>query len=460
MTGLDYLKSLGITHVQLLPIFDYSSESVDETKLNISQYNWGYDPQNYNAPEGSYSTNPYLPAVRIHELKRLVQTLHDNGIRVIMDVVYNHVYNPFSMSFAKLVPGYYFRYKYNGEFANGSGCGNDIASERKMVRKYILDSVLYWAKEYHVDGFRFDLMGLHDIDTINEIRCRLNEIDPSIMIIGEGWWLDTPLPEKVKANQFNAAKMPGIGHFNNHLRDALRGGVFSGNDPGFISGKPNLEMEIKKSIAGGIHFSNEIFSFAHEPNQTVNYVESHDNHTLWDKLLLTCGNEPEEIRIRMHMLATAIVLTSQGISFLHAGQEFFRTKGGMDNSYNAPTEMNQLDWERCSTFEKEVQNVRELISIRKKHPAFRMRTAEQIRTHLHFEDSPQNCIAFSLRNHANGDTSRHLFIAHNANRDVVFLQFPQIKKWKCIFGNENIIENTDDYLKIAGLSSIILVFNN
>lgn len=461
MTGLDYLKNLGITHVQLLPIFDYSSESVDETKLDISQYNWGYDPENYNAPEGSYSTNPYDPAVRMKELKILIQTLHDNGIRVIMDVVFNHVYDPYNMNFAKLVPGYYFRYKNisEKELANGSGCGNDIASERKMVRKYIIDSVLYWATEYHLDGFRFDLMGLLDVDTMNEIRFKLNEMDPSLIMIGEGWELDTPLSAQDKANQLNAAKMPGIAHYNNHLRDALRGGVFLGNDPGFISGKMHLENDIKKGIAGGIHYSKEIFTFALEPDQTVNYAESHDDHTLWDKLLLTNGKESDEVRIRMQRLATAIVLTSQGISFLHAGQEFFRTKGGINNSYNSPTEINQLNWKRCSEFGKEVQLVKQLISIRKSHPAFRMRTADQIRTHLHFEDAPKNCLSFTLRNHANGDTARHLFVAHNAGRDIAILQLPQIMKWECLFGIENMNGNTEDSLQLDGLSSVILAFN-
>lgn len=458
LSGLDYLNYLGITHVQLMPIFDYCTESVDETMLTISQYNWGYDPKNYNVPEGSYATDPFDPAARIIELKQLIQTLHQNGLRVIMDVVYNHVYEAYKTSFGRLVPGYYFRYKPDGELANGSGCGNDTASERKMVRKFIVDSVLYWAKEYHLDGFRFDLMGLHDIDTMNEIRSKLNEIDPAIIMIGEGWRLETPLAEDAKANQANAAKMPGIAHFNNYLRDALRGGVFSWEEPGFISGKVDLVKEIKKGVAGGIAYNTDILSFAAEPNQTVNYAESHDNHTLWDKLLLTNGGDSEKIRRCMHRLATAIILTSQGISFLHAGQEFFRTKGGTENSYNSPTEVNQLDWQRCSDYQDDVKIVKQLISLRKSHPAFRMRTAAEIRTHLYFEQSPKNCLAYTLRNHANGDTARHLFIAHNANREHARLHLPHARSWECLFGSEEIIEYRDEELIIDGLSSVIMEY--
>ncbi|MCA1030795.1 type I pullulanase [Bacillus timonensis] len=455
-TGLDHIKNLGITHVQLLPIYDYSTDSVDETQLERPQYNWGYDPKNYNVPEGSYSTNPYEPATRINELKQLVQTLHNNGLRVIMDVVYNHVFDAFRMNFMKLVPGYYFRYNEDGTLANGSACGNDTASERKMVRKFIVDSVCYWAEEYNLDGFRFDLMGLHDVDTMNEIRNELDKIDPTILMIGEGWVLETPLPEEKKANQTNASKMPRVAHFNDYLRDGLKGSVFFEDENGFVNGKEEMELEMKRGIVGGIAYSDAIQTFADEPDQTVTYVEAHDNHTVWDKLQLTNPQDTIEIRKKMHKLASAIVLTSQGISFIHAGQEFMRTKGGNENSYKSSTEVNQLDWERCAENEQEVEFMRRLISLRKIHSAFRMTSADQIREHLFFEESPSNCVAYSIRNHANGNKAKHLFIIHNANREDVTIQVPSCLKWKVLFGEENIVYKRDKSIQVKSLSTVIL----
>ncbi|MFN7251066.1 MAG: type I pullulanase [Anaerobacillus sp.] len=456
-TGLSYIKDLGVTHVQLLPIYDYSTDSVDETKLDTPQYNWGYDPKNYNVPEGSYSTNPYEPSCRIKELKELISTLHNNGLRVVMDVVYNHVYDAFRMNFMKLVPGYYFRYNEDGSLANGSACGNDTASERKMVRKFIVDSVVYWAREYHLDGFRFDLMGLHDVETMNEIRKKLDLIDPSIITIGEGWVLDTPLVDDMKANQTNAPKMPNIAHFNDYLRDGIKGSVFFVDESGFVNGKDDMELEIKRGLVGGIEYSKEISTFAIEPTQTVSYVEAHDNHTLWDKLALTNPGDSVDTLKRMHKLASAIVLTSQGIAFIHAGQEFMRTKGGDENSYKSSTEVNQLDWERCSEFQDEVSFMKKLIAIRKKHPAFRMKTAEEIRKHLFFEETPEKCVAFTLRDHANGDADT-LCVAHNASRAEVKVTLPFVKEWSVILGEDkcNFIVGSDS-LVIAPLSSVILV---
>ncbi len=251
-TGLDHIKELGVTHVQFLPIFDYAS--VNEETLNEPQYNWGYDPKNFNVPEGSYSTNPYEPTVRITELKQMVQTLHDNNLRVVMDVVYNHMYNAAESNFHKLVPGYYYRYNEDGTFANGTGVGNDTASERKMMRKFMIDSVTYWAKEYNLDGFRFDLMGIHDYETMNEIRKAVNQIDPSIILHGEGWDLNTPLAAELKANQKNAEKMKGIAHFNDNIRDGLKGSVFEEKENGFVNGKQNMEDRIKKGITAGIDY--------------------------------------------------------------------------------------------------------------------------------------------------------------------------------------------------------------
>lgn len=457
-TGLDHIRSLGVTHVQLLPVYDFATESVDETEPDQS-YNWGYDPKNYNAPEGSYATDPYDPETRIRELKTLIQTYHDNGLRVIMDVVYNHVYDAFRIHFTKLVPGYYFRYKNDGLFSNGSGCGNDTASERKMMRKFIVDSVLYWAREYHLDGFRFDLMGLHDIETMNEVRRRLDEIDPSIVVLGEGWILPTELPEAERANQWNAWRMPGIGQFNDYIRDSLKGSVFSENDPGFIGGKYGTDHEVKKGITACIPYQDHIRGFAVEPVQSVSYVEAHDNHTLWDKLLLTNPQDDESVRKRRHMLATSIVMTSQGIAFLHAGQEFMRTKEGVENSYKSPDAINRMDWKRCAEFQDGVEHVRRLTGLRRRHPAFRMRSAEDIRRHLVFENAPGSCLAYTLRNHANGDPTKHLMVIHNANTYPVQVHLPLPGLWTVEFGlgNHGLFDRIlGGMITVAGISTVVL----
>lgn len=402
LTGLDHIANLGVTHVQLLPIYDYSTESVDETKLDEPHFNWGYDPKNYNAPEGSYATDPYVPGLRIQELKTMIQALHDRGLRVIMDVVYNHVYDGYRVNFTKLVPGYYLRYKQDGSLSNGSGCGNDVATERLMMSRFIVESVVYWAKEYHIDGFRFDLMGLMDVDTMRETRRRLDGIDPSIMTIGEGWMMGTELPMERLAHQKNASLMPGIGHFNDDFRDAIKGNIFLYDQPGFISGMMGLEPAIKAGIAGGIDFSPGLKQFAVEPQQNVNYVECHDNHTLWDKIVLSTEGETVDQRRSMHRLASAIVFMSQGIPFIHAGQEFMRTKDGVENSYKSSIEINRMDWELCAAHQEDVAYMKQLITLRKAHPAFRMRTADDIRNHLVFEKAPASAVAYTLRGHEIG----------------------------------------------------------
>ncbi|MBO9130384.1 type I pullulanase [Bacillus sp. 165] len=451
-TGIDHIKSLGVTHVQLLPIFDYSTDSVDETCLEKEQYNWGYDPKNYNAPEGSYSTDPYNPISRIMELKQTIQTLHDNGLRVVMDVVYNHVYDAYRMNFMKLVPGYYFRYKDEQTLSNGSACGNDVASERHMVRKFIIDSVKYWASEYNLDGFRFDLMGLHDVDTMNEIRAELDKIDPSILIIGEGWDLATELCSESKANQKNAQKMPRIAHFNDVIRDGLKGSVFYHEVLGLVNGNPKALIDVQSGIAGAIRYSDTIHSFADEPNQAVTYVEAHDNHTLWDKLLITNPNDTVETIKKMHKLCTAIVLTSQGIAFLHAGQEFMRTKGGDENSYKSSTKINQLDWVRCAAFQEEVDYVRRLIALRKTEPAFRLQTADKIRQCLQFIAAPDGVLAYSIRDEQN---NKQLFVAHNTNRQAASVTLSTNQEWTVLFGQEHIINHTNT-LSIAAFGSVVL----
>ena len=412
-TGLDYLIDLGITHIQILPMFDYAT--VDEANLTEPQYNWGYDPLNYNVPEGSYSTDPFDPFNRIFELKQMIRTLHDNGLRVIMDVVYNHVYDPKDQALERTVPGYFYRYNADGSLANGTGVGNDTASERHMMRKYIIDSVKYWAKEYHLDGFRFDLMGIHDSVTMNAIREALDKIDPSIIIIGEGWEMSTPLPEDLKASQKNAQAMPRIAHFNDSIRIALKGSDFGDEkDRGFISGKNYLEDLLLRNIKGAMHLSSH--SSYVDPEQVIQYVEAHDNLTLYDKLLRSNPDDSEEVRIKRHTLATSIVLLSQGVPFIHGGQEFLRTKAGVANSYQSPDEINQFEWERVTTFQESVAYVKGLIALRKSEYLFHLHTHEEIDTHFTMLSENFNIVAFSLTN-----SEKKYIVIFNGNRsDTIF----------------------------------------
>lgn len=412
-TGLDYLIDLGITHIQILPMFDYAT--VDEANLTEPQYNWGYDPLNYNVPEGSYSTDPFDPFNRIFELKQMIRTLHDNGLRVIMDVVYNHVYDPKDQALERTVPGYFYRYNADGSLANGTGVGNDTASERHMMRKYIIDSVKYWAKEYHLDGFRFDLMGIHDSVTMNAIREALDKIDPSIIIIGEGWEMSTPLPEDLKASQKNAQAMPRIAHFNDSIRIAVKGSDFGDEkDRGFISGKNYLEDLLLRNIKGAMHLSSH--SSYVDPEQVIQYVEAHDNLTLYDKLLRSNPDDSEEVRIKRHTLATSIVLLSQGVPFIHGGQEFLRTKAGVANSYQSPDEINQFEWERVTTFQESVAYVKGLIALRKSEYLFRLHTIEEIEAHFTILSENFNIVAFSLTN-----SEKKYIVIFNGNRsDTIF----------------------------------------
>ncbi|MGG0721965.1 type I pullulanase [Bacillus mycoides] len=457
-TGLDHMKDLGVTHVQFLPIFDYAS--VNEETLNEPQYNWGYDPKNFNVPEGSYSTNPYEPTVRITELKQMIQTLHDNNLRVVMDVVYNHMYNAAESNFHKLVPGYYYRYNEDGTLANGTGVGNDTASERKMMRKFMVDSVTYWAKEYNLDGFRFDLMGIHDYETMNEIRKGVNQIDPSIILHGEGWDLNTPLADELKANQKNAEKMKGIAHFNDNIRDGLKGSVFEEKENGFVNGKQNMEDRIKKGITAGIDYDTNSSTYQ-DPEQVLTYVEAHDNHTLWDKLELTNPGESEEVRKQMHKLSSSILLTSQGIPFLHAGQEFMRTKYGDHNSYKSPDSINQMDWLRRAAFNNEVEYMKGLIDLRKKYSAFRMTSAEQIKKHVSFIDAPKNVVAYTIDGKGNGNKSEYFMVVHNANREDVDITLPSKGPWKVLVdgkqaGSKTLYVVHDNKIKVPALNSFVL----
>ncbi|MDQ0231231.1 type I pullulanase [Metabacillus malikii] len=402
-TGVSYLKELGITHVELLPINDY--EEVDETEPN-RQYNWGYNPLHFFAPEGSYSLNPANPLERIKEVKQLIQALHQQQLRVILDVVYNHVYAKEDSPFEKLVPGYYFRYDENGIASNGTGVGNDLAPERYMVRKLIVDCATYWMKEYDVDGFRFDLMGILDVDTMNEVQHKLLEIKPDAFLLGEGWDLNTPLPFERKAIIANANKTPMISFFNDESRDVIKGSTFSIHDTGFVYGNLNVNEHMKQIVSGSPHKFNR-------PSQSINYVEAHDNHTMWDRFLLYAPNEGDDVRKARHRLATSIILLSQGVPFLHAGQEFFRTKNGVENSYNAPDEINRLNWTARSEYKENVDYIKGLIKLRKMHRAFRLDTTQLINEHLTFPNLHEQLLAYQLENVEKFGPWSSIIVVHN-----------------------------------------------
>ncbi|RHW40792.1 type I pullulanase [Neobacillus notoginsengisoli] len=393
-TGITHVKELGITHIEFLPFNDFAG--VDETSAN-EEYNWGYNPLHFNAPEGSYSSDAADPYVRIRELKAMIETIHSLDLRVMMDVVYNHVYIREQSSFEKIVPGYFFRYDEAGLPSDGTGVGNDFATERLMARKFILDSVRFWVEEYNIDGLRVDLMGILDVQTVNEVRQVCNHIKPGMLIIGEGWELNTPLPQGQKATIRNQHQLPCIGHFNDRFRDSIKGSTFNLYERGYALGNGTYTEQAKEAIAGsiGFHFEQGLFS---EPGQSVNYVESHDNHTLWDKLEACFEDVGELLKMKCHRLATSLVLLSQGIPFLHSGQEFFRTKGGEGNSYKSPDSVNRLDWERKASFPENVRYIKGIIEIRKAFSCFRMRTAGQIKADMRDMGLDYPLIGFSYEN--------------------------------------------------------------
>ena len=430
-TCVDYLKKLGVKYVQIMPFCDFGS--VDESKDIMSQYNWGYDPVNYNCPEGSYSTNPYDGNVRIKECKQMIQALHNAGIGVIMDVVYNHTYSTDSV-FQNTVPNYYYRMNEDGTFSNGSGCGNDTASEHKMFRKYMIDSITYWAKEYHIDGFRFDLMGVHDIETMNEIRKAVNKVDPTICIYGEGWAADTPqYPADSLAMKGNVSHMPGIAVFSDELRDGLCGPVWKKEKGAFLAGVPGAEMSVKFGIVAAIehpqvrcdsvNYSQK--PWAEQPTQMISYVSCHDGLCLVDRLKASMpGATPEQL-VRLDKLAQTVVFTSQGIPFIYAGEEVMRDKQGVDNSYKSPDAVNAIDWRRKTTNGDVFMYYKRLIDLRKSHPAFRMGDAERVRKHLEFLPvEGQNLIAFRLKDHANGDSWEDIIVAFNSRMTPARLEVP------------------------------------
>jgi len=427
-TGVAAIKDLGVTHVELLPIFDFAT--VNE---NIPTFNWGYDPQNYNVPEGSYSSDPKKPTVRITEFKSAIMSLHKAGLRVNMDVVYNHVSNANTFSQNLIVPGYFFRRDDNGNLTSGSGCGNDVASERPMVRKFIVDSVKYWATEYNLDGFRFDLMGLMDIETINEITAALKKIDPTILVIGEGWNMGT-LPADKRANQLNISKLPGVAHFNDQIRDGIKGSVFDAADNGFATGKFTAKMNVMAGIVGNTDYSTEIMTkwTTTAPGQSVNYVESHDNMTLVDKITASVKDAKPADIAQLSQLAASIALLSQGMPFIQAGQEFLRSKGGDTNSYKSSDLVNSLKWGTQSANAATVKYYKGLIALRKAHPAFRMATTDLVKKNLKFLTSPEGTIAYSINGSDVKDSAATIVVVHNANTTAQTITLPKSGNWSVL----------------------------
>ena len=438
--AIDHLKTLGVNAIHILPSYDYGS--VDETRLNEPQYNWGYDPVNYNVPEGGYSTDPYNPEVRIREFKQMVQALHQAGISVILDVVYNHTYDIEHSNFHRTYPDYYYRFTADKKYSNGSGCGNETASDQPMMRKFMIESVKYWINEYHIDGFRFDLMGCHDIETMNEIRKAVDEIDPTIFIYGEGWSAGAcAIPNERLGMKANIPQMPGIAAFSDEIRDALRGPFDDDSKTGWIgtgtrilksSELAVMKESLKFGIAGCIahpqvdmtkvNYSKE--PWALEPTQMMSYVSCHDDMCLVDRLKASLPGISEAELIRLDLLAQTTVFTSQGVPFMLSGEELLRTKLGVHNSFESPDSINHLDWGNKTKYPQVFDYYKNLIALRKHHPAFRLGNADLVRKHLEFLDTPDKVVAYRLKNYAGRDDWRDIIVILNANKTAMEVSIP------------------------------------
>ena len=462
--AIDHLKALGVNAIHILPSYDYGS--VDETRIDPDlyyeyaykelpkgviparpdfspQYNWGYDPVNYNVPEGGYSTNPYKPEVRIREFKQMVKALHDAGISIILDVVYNHTYDIEHSNFQRTYPDYYYRKTADGQYSNGSGCGNETASDQPMMRQFMIESVKYWINEYHIDGFRFDLMGCHDIETMNAIRQAVDEINPSIFIYGEGWSAGAcAIPNEQLGMKANITQMPGIAAFSDEIRDALRGPFSDDTKPGWMGARiPKVTLQdlsgqkesLKFGIVGAIahpqvdmtkvNYSTE--PWALESTQMMSYVSCHDDMCLVDRLKASIpGITPDEL-IRLDLLAQTVVFTSQGVPFMLSGEELLRTKKGVHNSFESPDSINQLDWTNKTRYPKVFDYYKNLIALRKNHPAFRLGNADLVRKHLEFLDTPVKTLAFRLKNYAGRDDWRNIIVIFNAGNTDTEVTIPE-----------------------------------
>ena len=460
--AINYLKDLGVNAVHILPSFDFAT--IDETRLDQPQYNWGYDPLNYNVPEGSYSTNPYDPVCRIREFKQMVQALHKAGIRVILDVVYNHTYDPDSGNFEKTWSHAYYRFRTDGKPSDGSGCGNETASDQAIMRAFMKASVKYWIDEYHIDGFRFDLMGVHDIETMNEIRDMVNEIDPSIYIYGEGWSAgQCAYPTDSLAMKANVKRLHGIGAFCDDMRDALRGPFSDDHKGGFLAGIPGLEESLKFGIAGCIDHPQVDMSkvnyskqaWANDPTQMISYVSCHDDMCLVDRLRASMPGIKDDELIRLDLLAQTAVLTSQGVPFMLSGEELLRDKKGVHNSYCSPDSVNELNWNGAILHPQVYNYYKNLIRLRTNHPAFRLGKAEEVRKHLSFLDAPQCVVAFRLHDLQGVDPWNEIVVLLNGNREAQTVNVPS-GTYHVVACDGVIDEGNDEVIDVASDGKVIV----
>ena len=430
--AISHLRRLGVNAVHILPSFDFAS--IDESKSDVVQYNWGYDPLNYNVPEGSYSTNAADPKTRIREFKQMVQALHKAGIRVILDVVYNHTFDINGSNFQKTYPDYFFRKNAEGKYSDGSGCGNETASDKELMREFMKESVAYWVNEYHIDGFRFDLMGVHDIETMNEIHDVVAKIDPTIYIYGEGWSAGScAYPQDKLATKANTCELNGIGAFSDEMRDALRGPFSDDTKGGFLAGVPGQEESIKFGIAGAISHPQIDMTkvnyskvpWTNEPSQMVAYVSCHDDMCLTDRLRSSIPYIGDDELIRLDLLAQTAVLTSQGVPFILSGEEMLRDKKGVHNSYRSPDSINRLDWNNLKRYPQVFDYYAGLISLRKQHPAFRMGSADEVRKNLCFLEAPEGVVAYQLKNNAGGDSWKNIIVVLNSQKTPQTVDVPE-----------------------------------
>lgn len=450
---LSYFKDMGVTHLQLMPSYDFAS--IDESDSLKEQYNWGYDPYNYNVPEGSYSTDPFNGAVRVREYKEMVHSIHEAGLGVIMDVVYNHTFNVHDSCFYKTAGNYFYRMLDAAKYSDASACGNEIASEKPMVRKYIIDSLCYWASEYHIDGFRFDLMGVLDIETLNEARKALLKINPDIIMYGEGWTDgESTLPESERGMKINAPRTPGIGMFSDDIRDAVKGHVFYMDELGFVNGAADRGEELKQAVTCA--------KWAKSPMQSINYLSCHDNYTLWDRFIISNSHESEEMRIRMNKLAAAILFTAQGIPFFLHGEEFARTKiseadgAPVENSYCSPLSVNAIDYDRAEQFSDLKAYYKGLIALRRAHKSFYLDTVDEIKKSVHFMDNmPDGVVAYTIDN----DTEK-VFVAYNAGKNKITIKLADAL-WEVLAdessAGDKALYTIKDQAIIPGVSCLVAV---